>query len=246
MSLLGKKPNIDEMKEAIVARYREVATKLELTDIKYEGLIKTFNDRYRQALSDRANLVAFLEAENGFIDNFVGQHLSQVATMAEYASKIEKGYMAFDKTTADIEARRLKYKKLELEDSNNDELMALFGAIDQLDREYWGIIAKHLRERFTIRTKSPLDRLEMELNTMVSGQIKRPPSILTQYCHAVRHNDTRVADDVAFAALKEVAFFLNDTIILLETTGFPLKSDAFIFISGVVDDFRLRDIKRKI
>jgi hypothetical protein len=241
MNIFDKKANNTDKRSIIMAKYNKLA----ILSSKAQAQLEAFNTRYRSALSNRVDLDAFLDEEEAFIDALIKREEESALAEVKRKEKIEEGYAALEAHTNQLEQRISKYKPITLAGSNNEELMRLFGAIDELDRVYWSAISKHLREVFPIRAKSPLEIIENQLAAMVSGQAGKPPAALAYYCDMIRRGESQRVDDAAFGAIKEAAFFLNDTIELLNKADFPEENEAMLFLKGIITDFRVKDIKRR-
>lgn len=234
-----KKEHAAEQLEAVRNQYKDLG----LVSSRAAELAEAFESRYKSAAFNRMDLRLFLEEERAFAESLLKRE------QKAFEKKQERENRAGQPTAT--EQRLEKYRKsIEkymhiLIDGNNDELKRLFGAIDELDRKHWSAISRFLREQFPVRAKSPLESMENQLQSMVSSQEGKPPQVLGYYGDCVRRNEADKADNAAFAAIKEAAFFLNDLLQLLKEVNFSEEEAAFIFLQNVIEDFRLRDIKRR-
>ena len=239
---MSKNSNENEITiSKIIACYNDLAA----YSNKAQPLLDSFQSRYRSLPPD-ASVTVFLTAELAFVEGLIGREQKTIEVAKEKQEKIDKGHAIINAHLQQNVDRILKYPMLNIENSNNEELMHLFGAIDELDRLHWPAISRFLREVFPLKAKSPLEIIENQLWSMLSVQIGRPPPALASYYDMLRHGDTYRIDNAAFNATKEVAFFLNDTLALLQKVKFPEENEAFIYLKNLIDDFKLKEIKRKI
>jgi hypothetical protein len=239
---MGSKNDNDnnEKLSEIIAYYNQLATLYS----KSQQLLDAFNSRYR-SLPSKSGIDAFLADEIDFVKNLIKKEENNRKTIQERQQKIEKGHAIIDAHLQQNTDRITKYPMLNIENSNNEELMYLFGAIDELDRLHWGVISKFLRGVFPIRAKSPLEIIENQMSSMLSGQVGKPPIALAGYVDMLKTGDAYRIDNVAFNATKEVAFFLNDTITLLDSVNFPNDNASYLYLKDIINNFRLNDIKQK-
>jgi len=224
----------------IIAQYNDLAG---FSD-KAQALLDSFQSRYRSLPSD-IDVSLFLTGELAFVEGLIKREHKNQELARERRERVEKGQAAVEAHLQQSTDRITKYPMLNVQDSNHDELLHLFGAIDEFDRLHWPAISHFLRGVFPLKAKSPLETIENQLWSMLSVQIGKPPLALASYCDMLRHGDAYRIDNAAFNATKEVAFFLNDTLALLKKVNFPEENEAYVYLTNLINDFKLKDIKRK-
>lgn len=234
------KEQIKDLLERIRGSYMELAS----ISPKFNKLGDSFEERHHSTIKNDLNELDFLSEEYNYVRTLVAkEHTEKERRETRQNVSTES---AVDTELARYADRIEKYPEMNLHGGcEHSELIRLFGALSVIDREYWGSIEKFLRERYPIRAKSPMEALSNQFMRFIGAGMNNIPPSLTYYCDFVHRGELSKADDVAFTVTKDVAFFLNEVVTVLDREGFDHHSAAYQYITNVLEDFRLTEIKRR-
>ncbi len=212
---------------------------------KVLSLLELFEQRRRSAEENNYNVEKFLYEEITFLEELQRQVVAIVqdkeAAVEERAEYKERVYDELQKMHDAIQKYPLSPFVLE----GYDELSRLYGAIGEYEKYYWAELVRFLQTKFPLRAKSPQELLENELFKLISTRDDRPPQELAMFVDLIRRNEYDQIDDVAFAATKEAAFFLNHLKEKLDECECDPDKSIYQVLFQIITDFRIKDIKRK-
>jgi hypothetical protein len=212
---------------------------------KVSTLLESFEQRRRSAEANGYNIEKFLQEEITFLEALQSQ-ITALSKGKEVADQERLGYK--ERVRDELQKMHDAIQKYPLSPfvvEGYHELSRLYGAITEYEKEYWADVVRFLQTKFPIRAKSPQDQLENELFQFISICDDRPPQALNTFVDLMRRNQTEKLDDIAFAATKEAAFFLNHLKEKLKECECNTDKPIYVALMQIITDFRIKDIKRK-
>ncbi len=236
------KAQIKDLVEKIRNSYLELVG----MSAKFSAVSAAFEDRYRSTIVNKLDELSFLSEEYNYVRTMIAKE-----KMSEEEREQKRLEAAQSSSAVEAELNRYaqrieSYPELKLPgNGSHSELSRLFGALSVIDQQYWGNIERYLRERYPVRAKSPMEALGNQFMRFIGSGSNNIPPALTYYCDALERGDLNKADDIAFAVTKDVAFLLNEVLTILDKEGYSKENVAYVYISNVLTDFRLTEIKRR-
>jgi len=252
------KGEIQRTVDKIRKKYEEYTVRF----LKSPKLKYAFEQRYAGVLRKSLDIGSFLSAEIGVIEELIKKEMSKLkysAAQAEKQNKSQKDRKNFaDKILEEHKARIEKYKKIDFHKDANNEVSRLLGALNELYRTYTPLmqdVAKNSANR-NLRTT---DIMEMESRLRVMGSLDTDnvSSRLSRYYALLNRfpRDYKAIDHEEKSFILDSAFLLHDFLNILtisETNEERVKNrdeddleKIIAYINKVIDDFRLKDLKRK-
>lgn len=216
-----------------------------------------FEKRYVDALHSRVDVSTFLLAEISAIEELAKREEAKVMAKTR-ALPVPAGKAFVDQVLEENRRRIEKYPDLPIHPDSRDEVRRLFGALHKLQREYWPELYALLRHTsYSLNTKSMIG-LETQLHTLGGDGRGGVASRLERYlAHLVRFpRDYALLEKEEKDYILEAAFFLHELDDILMSAkqkhesvlkdGEREQLAAIIdYIQGVINDFRLKDLKKK-
>ena len=244
---------ISDVIEKIRKRYDEYIYKY----FKPKILKGAFEDRYLDALRNNLDISSFLLAEISVIEELIRNEEERVAAVpVEPAQKEEKKTLA-DKVLEENRKKIEKYEDVFIHQDAREEIRKLLGALNELDVKYWGGLATILRNTPYSMNSITMINMEAQLRYLGNVTSEGVPQRLERYLAMLKAfpRDYHALDREEKEYILEVSFFLHDLLDLLVMVaeGYEEKKnfnkndlDEIIkYISGIIVDFRLKDLKRK-
>lgn len=153
-----------------------------------------------------------------------------------------------DKLLKDFEDRIKLYPEVKITDKASSEVRKLFGALKVFEDRYWNALSRY------IKVATPEGRMVEHLENdlwLLIGTAKRNSPVLDKYIFLLERpeQDPKAVLIAEQACMKQVAFFLNDILLLyrrsiLDVTPPGSAVDGYNYISQLVFNFRLTDLKK--
>lgn len=218
------------------------------------SFLESFKTRLDSAKYGGRNVDLFLEEElKEFrsIRQMVQERQRNLQQKAEAMRRNLAGETHADKILEEYKQRIEDYGKVDIHPNADPEVAKLYGAIAYFDSYYWDSLETYLRQAFP--QPGQIDRMSIEHRfwRFVSSSEDKVPNALERY--------ERVLGDVAASnneklkeareAIKLLAFFLHELLSVCERAKEQLEPDAHIknateYVSKVIEDFRLKSLKR--
>ncbi len=246
---------ITEVVNKIRKRYDEYSYKF----FKSRSLKIAFEERYLNALEESVDVSNFLLAEIGAIDELIKREEEKVASGSVRSSGGDS--MSFsDKADKIIEENRkkiLKYPEIRFHKDTSEEIRHLLGALNNLEQKYWENLILILKDTAYSRNSMTIINLESKLRYLGSIGKDRISSGLSRYLYHLNlfPRDYHAIDREEKDYILECAFFLHDLydILLRVATNYPELNEQsreslkeiMAYVSGVIENFRLKDLKRR-
>lgn len=259
------KNKVDHLLKEIRADYE----KLIINYRKPERLRSEFELRYHDAVEYRINLLGFLNAEKAALETLFekaeeseagkpkikkAKRIIKASSNVETDSGTERVSYA-DRLIQEFAERIEKYPEILIHPDAALEMKKLFGALSCIEKDYWGVIDRILRNRSgSKRFRDSID-LEPEINRMCSAGIDGLPSALSTYYRLLE----RLPRDYNEVEREEKRCLLNAAGLLKKMQMEIIKAfdgnsiaeeekekltEAKQYIDGMLDDFRLKDLAR--
>lgn len=235
------------------------------------SLLKQFEYRYHDAIEYRMDLKRFLSAEQeavkAMIDKAeskaspsgspVKEKKAEAAVKAEQADEVEgKKKISFaDRMIEEFEERIKKYPEIIIHPDASFEIKKLFGALSCVEKDYWGMVDRALRNNAGSKRFSDTIDIEPEINRQcISGTNGIPPALGTYLTLLERvPRDSRAVEREEKRCLVNAAVLLKrlqmEIIRALDLASSnpdenskESLTEAKVYIDGMIDDFRLKDL----
>lgn len=267
---LNKEKNkIDSLLKEIRADYENLVSIFK----RPRSLSKQFEFRYRDAVEFRLNLIQFLHAENEAVKALLGQAetLKQEeqnpapqsavpkSSGKPLSAKVDKGEerISFaDRLIQEFAERIKKYPEIIIHPEAAFEMKKLFGALSCVEKDYWGMVDRIIRNMYgSKRFRDSVD-LEPDINRLCTPGIEGLPQALGTYhrllerlprdYHEVEREEQRCLVSAAVLLKRMQAEIIRamDNGSKLEEDDKMKLTEAKVYIDGMIDDFRLKDLGR--
>lgn len=264
-----EKKKIDGLLKDIRADYEILVNTFE----RPRSLSKQFELRYRDAVEYRLNLIQFLEAEIEAVKALLGQsetlkqeeeevkprtaapRLSGKARSATVDNDEERISFA-DRLIKEFAERIKKYPEIIIHPDAAFEMKKLFGALSCVEKDYWGTVDRIIRNTYgSKRFRDSID-IEPEINRMCTPGVDGLPQALGSYHRLLERmpRDYREIEREEQRCLVNAAVLLKrmqaemiralDVAAKLDDEEKTALSEAKVYIDGMIDDFRLKDLGR--
>ena len=217
-----------------------------------------FEERYINALKSGVDISAFLLAEIEAIEELLKREEERVLAQGPPKENGLPQQSFADKIIEENRQKILKYPEINFHQDASEEIRRLYGALNKLEQEYWPSLYNVLRNTVYSMNTRIMMNMEAQLNALggtgkdgVSARLDRYIARLNRF-----PRDYKAIDKEEKDYLLEVAFFLHS---LVETlTEAKVKYHAFLgeaektqldevinYVTDLLVDFRLKDLKRK-
>ncbi|OQY38778.1 MAG: hypothetical protein B6229_05180 [Spirochaetaceae bacterium 4572_7] len=213
-----------------------------------------FESRYYFAAKYKENMAKFFKNEITILTDLLAleenkrlekEHEKEL--MQNRRNRQKNGDFA-DKILKDLEERIKLYPEVQITDKASTEVRKLYGALKVFEDRYWNHISRY------IKTATPMgrmiDHLENDLWQLVGSGTRNPP-VLDKYIFLLERPeiDLKAISYAEQECMKQVAFFTNELLDLyrtsiLDTTAPGKAVDGYNYLSQLVFNFRLSDIKK--
>jgi hypothetical protein len=221
---------------------------------KPPGLKSAFEERYFTALRKGMDMESFLSAEIGAIEELLGKEEDRInAQQAQGATEESFG----DKVLRQLSQKIEKYPDIRIHKDANPEIRRFLGALNELHNVYMPLLQESLVNTSYGYNSSIMTNLESRLHWLsvvdqdgVSHSLSRYLTLFNTF-----PRDYAAIDHEEKAFIMEAAFFLHDLsdiISEVQSEYNPLtkgEKDRLArvgtYIDGIIEDFRIKDLKRK-
>ncbi len=218
--------------------------------IKYmmpPGVKAAFEDRYIAALRSRLDLTRFIRDEMIYLKKL--HHEQQEAKkLAQKAEKTIQPLGFADRVMKKMEKKIENYPALEFHNEASMEIKKLYGALLKLDKAHWAALASFIKRG---HSSSVSHTMENRLLRMTSPAGRDVPPDLDRYFFLLNKKDVHSSEllQEVQECIKRASFFLHELRQILEEYKDRGLLDeevktAYNFIEQMIDDFRLKDLKR--
>ena len=254
--VLGKgrsfsKPEVTEIIDDLKAKYECLIFDNALNP----ALIEAFDDRLFHARNTGRDPKRFLEEEMAAY-----QELEAQTQAKQYAQSLRNearrrrlaGESFADKVLDEYRQRIDRYPAVNIHPDADIEVAKLYGAMTLLDSNHWNALETYLRRAFP--QAGQIDRMSIEQRfwRFVPSREGRLPDELERYRRALAAPSATKKEKIREAqeAVKIAAFFLHELLDVCEKAAqqSPLNEDvekAIVYIGDIINDFRLKDLKRR-
>ncbi len=213
-----------------------------------------FEKRYYFAAKYKENMSNFFRNEILILNSLfkleeekMKQIESERALLDKKRDRQKNGDFA-DKIMQDLEDRIKLYPEVRITNEASTEVRKLYGSLRVFEDRYWNSLSRY------IKTATPvgrmIDHLENDLWQLI-GTEKRNPPVLDKYIFLLERpeHDLKAISYAEQDCMKQVAFFFNDLLDLyrrsiIEVPPPGAAIDGYTYMSQVVFNFRLTDIKK--
>ncbi|MDC7218391.1 MAG: hypothetical protein PQJ59_00515 [Spirochaetales bacterium] len=259
--MFGKKDRLsreetDRCLEQIRARYDHLIT----TYMAPISLKNEFESRYSYALQMRMGMELFLKGEVETVEELIQEEEQALDEAERQADELRRGggkpKKSFaDKVVEDMEAKIKDYPSRSVHPDAALEIVKLYGALQQFERDFWGAVENFLLRIFPSERNGLLAQLDQELWNLTYDRNRDRdnrdiPMALERYVMMLETDDYHY--DLLGETqncIKRVAFWLHDvrnSIDKAEELGFSEDriNRARAELTAMIEDFRLKDIKK--
>lgn len=223
--------------------------------------LRAFEDRYREALVRRADLVAFVRAEIEVFEELkkkvepragagtggsgTGNPNSREGSYSEIADRIIEHNLQ----------KIRKYRHIDFHPEAEQETAYLLGAVTDFYYEAWSEIRRLLKPLNQGNINESLNRLEDGFCYMVAPVRGSHPRAVEDYLMALRRRSIRESERASYNFLKNGGILLNNCLQLVnhglnymatDPTQFSKMSQLELYkqrLQRIVEDFRLGEIR---
>lgn len=239
--------------EKIRKRYDEYIYKF----FKPKTLRDAFENRYRKALDSRVDISSFLLAEISAIDELIKREEERVATHEPTVVEEQPHQDIADKVLEENRRRIQGYPDLNFHNDANPEIRRLAGALNALAGDRWQQLSNSLRATAYSMTSTEMLALDSRLRSLSSVERDEMPPRLVRYVAQLRKFPRSFIqiDREEKEYILETAFFLHDLLGVLDRVkrlygnlgGEERREldNTIQYVSSIIADFRLKDLKRK-
>jgi len=216
-----------------------------------------FEDRYLQALKSRTDISTFLMAEISAVEELVSREEERLAGGSPGEERRESISERVDRIVQENLQKIRKYPDILIHPNAGEEVRRLLGAFKGLIEDHWPHLAAILRDSSYGRSSTGLVQLESQMRYLGDPGRDGVPSGLSRYLYHLNRfpRDYAAIDREEKEYILECAFLLHDLSEILERirqNGASLPSGrqegleaARGYVSGVIRDFRVRELKRR-
>jgi hypothetical protein len=246
---------------------QEIDRALDMIRSKYDHLITAFmaplslkndfEERYSQALRMRMGMELFIRGEMEMIEELI-QEEEEAREQEEQAklNRLKNGpKRSFaDKVIEDLEKQIEGYPSRRVHPDAALEIIKLYGALQQFERDFWGAVENFLLRIFPSERNGLLAQLDQNLWNMTYSRAKQDnreiPVALERYVMMLDSNDYHY--DLLGETqncIKQGAFWLHDVRDAIRKAGELGFEEERVNLaeeelSRMIKDFRLKDIKK--
>ncbi|HUI71276.1 MAG TPA: hypothetical protein VL354_12220 [Spirochaetia bacterium] len=223
---------------------------------KPKTLKEAFEERYVRALRARVDISSFLIAEISAIEELIRRE-EKKATAEPAKADAEKQQSIADRVVEENRKRIAKYPDIAFHPDASEEVRRLLGALSVLLRDRWEKLGDALQRTMYSMSSSEMLSLDSKLHSLAATDKEEVPQLLVRLVSQLRkfpRNYPQIERHEKEYIL-EAAFLLNDLVIVLErvrqvhadVTAESKKTieETLAYVSQIVNDFRVKDFKRK-
>ena len=245
--------------KATVAKIRDKYDEYIRRYVKAKNVRIAFEDRYLEALRHGVDISSFLIAEIGAVEELIRREEARLAGPAERVGGDEPAYTP-SATDEILEKQRkmiVGYRNVPFHRDADEEVKRMLGALSTLLAVHWVPLQEALRETAYSSHSNLMSRLDHELRHLGSEVRDEVSPALTHYVLQLKSfpRDTRSLEREEKSYLLASSFLLHELEDLLNRVSeayAALGEDnlrvvraALSFVSGIIDNFRLRHLKRR-
>jgi len=246
---------LDQAMEKLRARYDHLITSY----LKPLRLKSDFEARYSQALQAKMNMELFIKGEMEMLQQLFDAEEQREAKEDFELQLREKrkdkygsgGYA--QKVMEDQDRQIERYPFLRIHPHASKEICYLFGALKDFEETYWHYLETFLANVFPSERNNALAQMDQTLWQCTHSRNRDggAPIILERYVMMLDSED--LYGDLlkeSQSCIKEAAFLLHDIRNAIQA-GMELGDEderckfAFAMVVAVIEDFRLKDIKKR-
>ncbi|MBN1698220.1 MAG: hypothetical protein JW881_11960 [Spirochaetales bacterium] len=239
----------------VVAKIRTKYTFYCKTFFKSSRLKDEFENRYMITLKKGYDISNFLLAEISVIEELIRKEEDRIAHSKPKEDSKRRNFA--DKIILENLEKIRKYPHLEVHRDANEEIKYLSGALNTIYETHIPMLhglSRHIEGNLSVKT---IENQESRLRVLAYGGKTSIPSQLSRYVAYLNRfpRDYRAIEWEEKEYILESAFILHDmfgtlSTILQTTSTLPKPEqtqlmDIIAYIRGMIEDFRLKDLKRK-
>ena len=245
---------ITQVVEKIRRRYEEYIFKY----FKSRSLKSAFEDRYMQAIKAGVDISSFLMAEISAVEELIRREVEKIVSGIGQAEPKKESFSAkVDRMLEERLQRIRRYPQASFHKDADEELKRLLGAMSELEQKRWEDMCRALGDTAYSRYSVTMVNLETKLRELASLGSDGAPASLSRYIYHLNlfPRNYQALDREEKQYILEAAFFLHDVNEILERalTNYPqleekareALSEVKTYLQGIIEDFRLKDLKRK-
>jgi hypothetical protein len=241
----------------VVAKIRQRYDEYIFKYFKPKTVKFAFEERYAEALQKRMDISTFLMAEIEAVEELIQREEAKIVGgppaengRESLADRVERIYQQ------NLEKIR-KYPEVEIHPTANEEIKRLVGALNALETRYWPRLTTILRSTSYSRGSMTMVNMESQLRYLASLGTDRVPGALSRYLYQLNRfpRDYPAIDREEKEYILESAFFLHDLNEILDRVlanypGLREEQKQGIreiqqYVGGLIQDFRVKDLKRQ-
>ena len=225
---------------------------------KPKTLKGAFEERYINALKSNVDISSFLLAEISVIEELIAREEKRVLQDPLRRKEPSTPKKSFADRVLEENMKRIeKYEDVGIHPDANIEVRRLLGALNELDIKYWGALAGVLRNTAYSMNSPGMINLESQLRYLGNLTDTGVPQRLERYLSMLNAfpRDYHAIDREEKEYILEVSFFLHDLMDILDVVYENYQDVSNIdledlkrimdFVNGIIEDFRLKNLKRK-
>jgi hypothetical protein len=238
--------------EKILKRYDEYIYRF----FKSPRLKTSFEERYFSAVRNGLDLGQFLAVEVGVIEELLKKEEDKLNQQPVSRENRKREDFA-DRVLKELQAKIEKYADTPVHKTANPEIRRLVGALNELDQKYMPELQDALKNTNYAFNSQVMMALDSQLRSLTSSGTDPVPARLTRYLTlmGVFPRDYKAVDREEKAFILEASFFLHDLLDILTQVKSDYTrmtadeaeklEDVTSYVEGVIEDFRLKDFKRR-
>lgn len=250
-----KKLSAQEISE-VIAKIRSKYDFYCKTFFKPSRLKKEFENRYRTSLQKGLDVSNFLLAEISVIDELIKKEEDKISKSTPVQEKPKQDFA--DKIIQENQKKIEKYPSLNIHKDASEEVRRLSGAMNKVYDQFIPEIHSIFRQIEMNSNLKYMEIYETRLRTLADvGKGKVPAQLSRYYAYLNRFpRDYRSIDWEEKQYILESSFLLHDmynTILRIIEENPKLSvnlrenlKNITDYLSGLIEDFRLKDLKRKM
>ena len=216
-----------------------------------------FEERYAEALQKRMDISTFLMAEIEAVQELIKREEAKIAAGPQAETERESIADRVERIYQENLEKIRKYPQIPIHPTANEEIKHLVGALNALDNEYWPRLAAIVRNTSRSLGSMAMGNMESQLRYLAGVGADRVPGALSRYLYHLNRfpRDYAAIDREEKEYILESAFFLHDLNEILERAlaNYPrLREEQKQglrkiqqYVTGMIQDFRVRDLKRQ-
>jgi hypothetical protein len=217
---------------------------------------EAFEERYRSALKNGVDVSNFLLAELSAVDEMIRKEEEKALQEKPFKDKPKEEPKTEDKVTPILAKQIQTYKEIRLHKDAKEEISRLLGAVSELYEIHIPALNSMVRNSTAAGTLRELTEIENQLRTFCqAGKEKVPPKLLRYLTHL-----SRFPRDYKALEWEEKEYTRQSTLLLHDLKGVLSRISNMSgkltegekqklvliaqYIDGILEDFKLKDVKR--